>query len=88
MLPTQRALAGRYRSAGYRLRLWGSARRAGNRDCLERKAQYNEVVRVMDMLLSRSETVMAMFQLGMLTALWGIYTEVRRVADDRKAEKK
>ena len=42
----------------------------------------------MDMLLSRSETVMAMFQLGMLTALWGIYTEVRRVADDRKAEKK
>ena len=37
-------------------------------------------------VLTQSETVMVMFQLGILTALWGIYTEVRRAADSREAE--
>jgi hypothetical protein len=39
-------------------------------------------------ILTQSETILAMFQLGILTALWGIYTEVRRVADNKNVEKK
>jgi len=38
--------------------------------------------------LTRSETVLVMFQLGILTALWGIYTEVRKMVEQRSAEKK
>ena len=37
-------------------------------------------------MFTQSECVMAMFQLGILTALWGIYTEVRRAAESREAE--
>ncbi len=39
-------------------------------------------------MFTQSESVLAMFQLGILTALWGIYKEVRRAAENRKAEQK
>jgi len=39
-------------------------------------------------MLTRSETVLVMFQLGILTALWGIYTEVRRMVENRNTEPK
>lgn len=32
----------------------------------------------MDQLLTYADTVESMFQLGILAALWGIYTELRK----------
>lgn len=41
----------------------------------------------MDQILSYQETIGAMFHLGILAALWGIYSELRRIADGNITKK-
>lgn len=41
----------------------------------------------MDQVLNYQQTITAMFHLGILAALWGIYSELRRIADGNLTKK-